>query len=66
MGTDHGWICPKCGRCYAPFCTECAACNGAVEAAILRGPTADADWLAIYGAPKPLIGLSETLKRCGH
>jgi hypothetical protein len=22
-----GWICPKCGRCYAPFVSECAPCN---------------------------------------
>lgn len=22
-----GWECPKCGRCYSPFVTDCSACN---------------------------------------
>ena len=22
-----GWICPKCGRVYAPFTSECPYCN---------------------------------------
>lgn len=22
-----GWICPKCGRCYAPHVRECSHCN---------------------------------------
>lgn len=22
-----GWTCPKCGRCYAPWITECWPCN---------------------------------------
>ena len=22
-----GWICPKCGRVYAPFITACNECN---------------------------------------
>lgn len=24
---NTGWICPKCGRVYAPFILECAKCN---------------------------------------
>lgn len=37
MATDHGWICPKCGRCYAPICMECPNCNGVREASTDRG-----------------------------
>lgn len=22
-----GWICPKCGRVYAPSCQQCLFCN---------------------------------------
>jgi hypothetical protein len=25
----EGWVCPSCQRVYAPFVTECAACNHA-------------------------------------
>ena len=24
---NTGWICPKCGRVYAPNCRECLSCN---------------------------------------
>ena len=24
---NNGWICPKCGRVYAPFIPECQHCN---------------------------------------
>ena len=24
---NNGWICPKCGRVYAPFIPECHHCN---------------------------------------
>lgn len=24
---EHGWICPKCGRVYAPRQPECTPCN---------------------------------------
>lgn len=26
-GYPTGWICPKCGRVYAPFMSECLYCN---------------------------------------
>lgn len=25
-----GWICPKCGRVYAPYIKECIKCNNKV------------------------------------
>lgn len=28
---NNGWICPKCGRVYAPFIPECQYCNEKVE-----------------------------------
>ena len=27
MIEPSGWICPKCGRVYAPWVKECEACN---------------------------------------
>lgn len=27
---NNGWICPKCGRVYAPFIPECQHCNKAL------------------------------------
>lgn len=27
MNTNNGWICPKCGRVYAPYIAECQHCN---------------------------------------
>lgn len=27
----NGWICPKCGRVYAPFVYECAPCNNVLK-----------------------------------
>lgn len=27
MSEQTGWICPKCGRVYAPWVKECEACN---------------------------------------
>lgn len=32
----QGWTCPKCGRVYAPFISECYACN---QAATYSVPT---------------------------
>lgn len=26
----QGWVCPKCGRVYAPFVAECHSCNQAI------------------------------------
>ena len=28
---NSGWICPKCGRVYAPFIPECQHCNKEVK-----------------------------------
>lgn len=27
MANDHGWVCPKCGRVYAPWVMSCDPCN---------------------------------------
>ena len=27
----HGWICPKCQRCYSPYTSECFTCNQSVS-----------------------------------
>lgn len=27
MANDKGWICPKCGRIYAPWVMSCEPCN---------------------------------------
>lgn len=40
--TQQGWECPKCGRVYAPFMTQCTACPQPIETAaattfVLRG-----------------------------
>lgn len=24
---EYGWVCPKCGRVYAPFTSMCCYCN---------------------------------------
>lgn len=32
-----GWVCPKCGRVYAPFVATCHPCN--VGVTITYGPT---------------------------
>lgn len=26
-GTEYGWVCPKCGKVYAPDVKECFTCN---------------------------------------
>jgi hypothetical protein len=30
MAEQTGWICPKCGRVYAPHVQECGVCNAAI------------------------------------
>lgn len=27
---NNGWVCPKCGRVYAPYIPECWHCNKAL------------------------------------
>jgi len=27
----NGWICPKCGRVYAPTVTACGSCNLTID-----------------------------------
>lgn len=28
---NNGWICPKCGRVYAPYVFECHYCNKEIK-----------------------------------
>lgn len=28
---NSGWICPKCGRVYAPYVFECTHCNKEIK-----------------------------------
>ena len=28
---NYGWVCPKCGRVYAPKVTICAYCNNKLK-----------------------------------
>ena len=37
---NNGWICPKCGRVYAPFIPECQHCNKEVKSTTGTGPDA--------------------------
>lgn len=30
---NNGWICPKCGRVYAPYIPECQYCNKEIKIA---------------------------------
>lgn len=30
MADNKGWVCPKCGRVYAPFMPDCPPCNSNV------------------------------------
>lgn len=34
---NNGWICPKCGRVYAPFIPECQHCNCNKEVKSMNG-----------------------------
>ena len=35
----NGWMCPKCGACYAPFIAECHRCNGLGSIQSVTGTT---------------------------
>ena len=45
-----GWICPKCGKVYAPYVTECIACNGA-SIPVEPNPKWWLDWYPYYRYP---------------
>jgi hypothetical protein len=36
MAEQQGWICPKCGRVYAPWVKECEACNPVKTAPVVE------------------------------
>lgn len=52
----NGWICPKCGRVYAPFIPECQHCNKEVKTingTIIcdgnkTGIITDAEWQRVF------------------
>lgn len=38
--TQHGWICPKCGRVYSPFTPMCSYCgNEEIKITTTTNPT---------------------------
>lgn len=47
MKLPYGWICPKCGRVYAPAVSECLACNQA------HTPPAEVTTIAAPMVPGP-------------
>lgn len=50
--TSTGWICPKCGRVYAPFWGQCTVCNeNPVQVTPIQIPTPIA-----IGGPCPVCG----------
>lgn len=49
MAKDKGWICPKCGRVYAPWVPSCEHCN---KMAIINSQTANSVGSIIGSKPK--------------
>lgn len=42
--TNTGWICPKCGRCYAPSVSECSVCNTTPAPSVPASPYPWPQW----------------------
>ena len=34
----RGWECPKCGKCFAPWVSECSECKGHYNYLLQRQP----------------------------
>lgn len=48
---NYGWICPKCGRVYAPnqeMCLYCGGNAGATEISKIKKPSEGISWLNNY------------------
>lgn len=54
---NYGWVCPKCGRAYAPFVAECKYC---VDTAT---PTPSTPWTQVEHIYRPENGPT---CMCGH
>lgn len=59
-----GWICPKCGRVYAPFILECAKCNDKVEDTLYT--SAAGTWPANTSTTTQDIKLDKELMSLGN
>lgn len=60
---EYGWICPKCGRVYAPHMDWCTNCNGTYSPNIVYcGPTSMNDVLDINKFSTSLGVADNTIK----
>lgn len=44
MSTKQGWVCPKCGRVYAPFTPMCLYCGGEESVSIPTTTGTPPEW----------------------
>ena len=43
--SNNGWTCPKCGRSYAPYVTECIYCNSKIIKYLDSTTTTKPEWM---------------------
>ena len=47
--SQHGWICSKCGRSFAPYISECQYCNSGRRTFATSSSTGmDISWIEDY------------------
>lgn len=45
-----GWVCPRCGRCYAPYIAECSYCNADTGDRMRSTETSVQRWSLVFGS----------------